>query len=198
MKFTYSLIKIILVVALISYTQSLTKCGDDLKLDTCYLSGMEGETTVTYVKACGKGKKCQESSVGICIKQKDKLEEGKKCITPLECRSGICTNKKCAIKKENEACTEENECGKSAYCLMSWNFGVCKSLSGKEGDCTSVQQCQIGLTCSNNKCVEKFSLEVGSETNLEEACKTGKTRGGKCVIYTEVDKTCVSKNDGSK
>ena len=62
MKFTYSLIKIILVVALISYTQSLTKCGDDLKLDTCYLSGMEGETSVTYVKACGKGKKCQESS----------------------------------------------------------------------------------------------------------------------------------------
>ena len=151
MKFTYSLIKIILVVALISYTQSLTKCGD----------------------------------------------EGEKCTPPLECRSEICTNKKCEIKKENEACqTNKDKCGKGEYCSGNDDAGVCKKLSGKEGDCTNDEQCEIGLTCSNNKCIVKYSLDVGSAATTGGACKTGKIGNNKCSTYTAIDDSCSTRVDG--
>ena len=83
----------------------------------------------------------------ICVELREKRDEGEKCTSPLECRSEICTNKKCAIKKENEACqTNKDECGKGAYCSGNDDAGVCKKLSGKDGDCTNDEQCEIGLT----------------------------------------------------
>ena len=56
--------------------------------------------------------------------------------------------------------------------------------------------CQIGLTCSNKKCIEKYSLEVGKETDEKNACKTGKIQGNKCATYTVVDGTCTIRNNG--
>lgn len=171
-------------------------------MDTCFLEGDEGETEVTYVKACGKGKTCTEDDYyggkfGICVKRKDLLEEDKKCTSPLECRSGICTNKKCSKKKVNEPCNQDSdECGKSAFCKEGdGETGTCKELSGKEGECNDEEHCQIGLTCSNGKCIEKFSLEVGSEADEDNACKTGKSDGNKCVNYTAVENSCTEKED---
>ena len=179
---------------LVSFANSKIKCADELKPHTCYLEGTEGDTSVKYVKACGGGKMCEEDyNVGICVKLKAKRDEGEKCTSSLECRSGICTNKKCAIKKANEACKGNYECGKSAVCRDN----VCKPLSGKDGECTGEYHCQIGLTCSNNKCVEKFSLDVGKEADEENACKTGKIQGNKCANYTAVDSKCVVKPEKS-
>ena len=179
---------------LVSFAYSKIKCADELKLDTCSLYGKEGDTSVKYVKACGGGKMCDDDyDVGICVKPKELRDEGEKCTSSLECISGICTNKKCAIKKANEACERYYECGKSAVCRDK----VCKPLSGKDGECTGEYHCQIGLTCSNNKCIEKFSLDVGKETDEENACKTGKRQNGKCATYTVEDSTCTPKDDGN-
>ena len=181
---------------LVSLVQSKIKCADEIKLDTCYLEGTEGETRVTYVKACGGGKVCTEEeygNIGICVKPKELRNEDEKCTSPLECRSGICTDNKCAIKKENDACKKDDECGKSAVCKGTEDSKVCKPLSGKNGECTNEYHCQIGLTCSNNKCIEHFSLDVGSVTDDDYACKTGKKQGNKCATYTTVDSKCVSK-----
>lgn len=185
---------------LVSLVQSKIKCADELKLDTCYLEGKEGETRVTYVKACGGGKVCREyGNIGICVKPKELRNEDEKCTSPLECRSGICTDNKCAIKKENDSCDEyKDECGKSAICRNVGGSNVCKPLSGKDGECDDDDHCQIGLICLNNKCIERFSLDVGSEANRYYACKTGYSKGGKCVNYIAVDKTCTKATNGSE
>ncbi len=91
---------LILLLCLFSYSLCAYKCADELKLDTCYLeSGSD-----TYVKACGKGKTCEQTEGGAyaCVKRKNLLEEGDKCIVDEECQSGVCKDKKCTVLKDGD------------------------------------------------------------------------------------------------
>ena len=164
------------------------KCASNIKFDTCFFSiEKEDGKTVAYVDGCGKGKICTdvgEGEVYQCVKPKTLLEEGDKCELAEECQSGLCSSNKCIVKKEGEACTEYNNCGKGLYCRKKDDAGTCQKFL-KEGDeCESADyddlECQTGFSCSLNRdntkkvCTKKYSLDDGAKVDDHSSlCKSG-------------------------
>ena len=97
--------------------QLYTKCSKELKLDTCELHDKGKDDTTIYVEGCSKGKKCTEvGEVKVCMKPKELLKEGKKCVSSAECQSELCQDKKCASLKDVSECKSDNQCGNDSYC----------------------------------------------------------------------------------
>ena len=107
--------------------QLYTKCSKELKLDTCELHDKGKDDTTIYVEGCSKGKKCTEvGEVKVCMKPKELLKEGKKCVSSAECQSELCQDKKCATLKDGSECKSDNQCGNDSYC--KYNSSTKKNL----------------------------------------------------------------------
>lgn len=171
------------------YEQDEYKCASNIKLDTCFLSvTKEDGKTVGYVDSCAKGKICEEiEDVYQCVKPKTLLEEGDKCEFPEECQSGICSSKKCAVKKEGEACKYSDNCGKNLFCRSKYgeSEGTCQKILKEGEECYSSEfdylKCQTGFYCAktgtNTKrlCTKKYSIEDGIKSDTSSVCKSGNT-----------------------
>ena len=185
---------LILLLCLVSYSLCAYKCADELKLDTCKLS----TSTYTYVKACGKGKTCEHTEGGAyaCVKRKNLLEEGDKCIVDEECQSGVCKDKKCTVLKDGDTCKQyHNEnCGNGSYCKQpkdSAGSYTCAKYLAPGADCNTAEdpyaRCPIGYQCikagdsTKKTCVQYYSLADGTAIdgdyddenyNVLNACKS--------------------------
>ena len=209
MKQSIKIFVLVIFVSCLYFSQEKTKCADDLKLDTCYVYGKEGETSVTYVKACSKGKVCEtDEGVGTCVKYKRKLEEGKKCESNVECLSGICKDKKCSVLKDGDTCESRDECGLSSYCKSSNGEKKCAPLGGQGDYCINENDCKIGFDCNDqlSQCVEMFTGTNGYESRNPLICQSGTAHNYKeennnykwiCATYTAVRETCEG-TDNSK
>ena len=184
---------LILLLCLVSYSLCAYKCADELKLDTCYLS----TSTYTYVKACGKGKTCEQTKGGAyaCVKRKNLLEEGDKCIDDKECQSGVCKDKKCTVLKDGDTCKQyhHENCGNGSYCKRpkdSTGSYTCTKYLAPGADCNTAEdpyaQCPIGYQCikagdsTKKTCVQFYSLDDGTVINnfnyddeTKKTCKSG-------------------------
>lgn len=97
----------------LSLSATTYKCGDDLEIGLCRLDDYEND--IIYVSACPKGKKCITGASGtlknhVCAKRESLLKVGKKCVSPYECESGVCSDKKCIEKKVGESCKSDENC----------------------------------------------------------------------------------------
>ena len=186
---------LILLLCLVSYSLCAYKCADELKLDTCYLS----TSTYTYVKACGKGKTCEltEGGAHACVKRKNLLEEGDKCIDDEECQSGVCKDKKCTVLKDGDTCKQyhDENCGNGSYCKKpkdSTGSYTCTKYLAPGADCNTAEdpyaRCPIGYECikagdsTKKTCVQFYSLDDGTVINnynfnyddeAKKTCKSG-------------------------
>lgn len=166
---------LILLLCLVSYSLCAYKCADELKLDTCYLS----TSTYTYVKACGKGKTCEQTGGGAyaCVKRKNLLEEGDKCIDDKECQSGVCKDKKCTVLKDGDTCKQyhDENCGNGSYCKEPKDSNgsyTCAKYLAPGADCNTAEdpyaQCITGYECikagdsTKKTCVQYYSLADGT------------------------------------
>ena len=179
----------------LSLCEKVYKCGDDLKLDTCYISQASSDKTTTtyYLSACSKGKYCQEDgldvSYSICIKRKNNLEIGDKCLIGNECITGTCTEGKCVGSKEGNQCNTDSNCDIGLYCETISNKNVCTKYVDAGGSCTgsdTYRPCKAGYVCANNQCTLQFSIENGSASTNPFACKSKFSYGGKCAEVVSV------------
>ena len=194
------------------------KCADDLKLKACYLESTDSSgVKSTYVKSCPKGKFCRKpdlkiadsidnkgsqlQKISMCVKPLKLGDEGDKCEVDEECKWGNCTDNKCKAVADGATCKQDRECSGISYCKYSSSSkdqsGVCTALVKIGGECTDDEQCEWGSLCSQNKCVEKYSLADGELADTNEVCQGGErlessTKGGRwvCASDSEKDNTC--------
>ena len=195
---------LILLLCLFSYSLCAYKCADELKLDTCYLeSGSD-----TYVKACGKGKTCEETEGGAyaCVKRKNLLEEGDKCIVDEECQSNLCKDKKCTVLKDGDTCKEyqDKNCGNGSYCKEpkdSTGSYTCAKYLAPGADCNTAEdpyaKCITGYSCvqagdsTKKTCVQFYSLDDGTVLNYFNYYEAKKTcKSGDIVQKSNGDNAC--------
>ena len=194
------------------------KCADDLKLKACYLESTDSSgVKSTYVKSCPKGKFCREpdlkiadsidnkgsqfQKISMCVKPLKLGDEGDNCEVDGACKWGHCTDNKCKAVADGATCKDDRECSGISYCKYSSSSkdqsGVCTALVKIGGECTDDEQCEWGSLCSQNKCVEKYSLADGELADTNEVCQGGErlessTKGGRwvCASDSEKDNTC--------
>ena len=161
---------------------TIRKCASELKLDTCYLkhtTSDEGTEFYTYYYGkCDSGEKCFLAGEAYkCMTPKRLLRLNEECVVGSECESGLCKNEKCSYSEEGEPCGY-NQCGPGLYCKKQTNSEdveyVCAKSSLENEYCSDDNKCVPYLECGNDsKCVKKFSLEDGTETRSDDACKSG-------------------------
>ena len=161
-----------------SLSEYTYKCGDDLKVGLCQLD--DYENNIIYVSACPKGKKCITGASGslanhACAKRESLLKVGKKCVSPYECESGLCSDKKCIEKKEGETCKRDENCQHDSYCKNSGSEKVentCQKYLSEGAECeVNYDKCSVGTDCAktgtNTKstCVKYYSLDDGTKVS---------------------------------
>lgn len=176
------------------------KCADELKLDTCHLTVQEtvdGNTNnIYYVSPCKKGKKCEidNDGLGTCVKRErtELLKQGEKCKIDEECKTGICDNGKCGYIPDGGDCHFSETCKANSVCTINNGKLACTPLVGKDSECSSDDQCKLGLLCNgiSKKCTQMFSLDDGEAANNGYLCKSGIIINNKCVTTSVVDATC--------
>ena len=185
--FLITLLLISFTAILSKDTKNVYKCASDLKVDTCYFKDYQStestDTYTYYVDACPKGKYCVDLSdddntegilVNQCMKKKHYLDEGDKCEVGSECKSGICTDKKCVAYEEGKTCSKTKECKLGLYCKTSDKSKTCAKYLKKGDKCDMKQeQCRPGLECGNGQCVDNFSINNGEKSDNWWACKSG-------------------------
>lgn len=202
MKQISSIFFLLITFSFINISQEIYKCSESLKIDTCYITTTEKsgneDIDITYVKSCPKNKKCHKSTLnyygdtGICLPKKNYIEEGKECQVSAECQSDYCLNGKCAYHTIGELCKTNYNCDKNSFC----NQNICVALYNKGQECTSSNECKIGLYCNINAntligiCTEVFSLNDGDESSEDFLCKSGHRYQGKCSTTKTIDSTC--------
>ena len=178
------------------------KCADELELDTCFLT-KETDTEITYyLKACKKGKKCSktpdddDSGVGYCYKDIE-LEEGDKCVLDEECKTGKCSQNKCAYLADGDECNRDEQCGIKSTCIgNSSSPSKCVAYVEEGASCKEVDGvqplCRPGLVCGKiedaeeKTCIKLFSVENGKKVSEDYFCKSGTTDDDdKCTDRTE-------------
>lgn len=202
-----NLLKLITFTHLLLLFEGKLKCGDELNIDICYLSGDEKGIEVNYVKACPVGKFCSiKNNVGVCVKREDRLPEGEKCIFPYECDSGLCQNGVCVVLDDGEICKNDNECALSSICKRNGLFNLCTPMSPRGLECDpelDSADCQIGLFCSNNLCTDPGSIKTGRDSTYNMTCQTGRievvngrsvcvslTKNYECALNADNTQTC--------
>ena len=104
----------------------------------------------------------------------DKKSNGASCSAAEECKSGICTDGKCAAASSDD-----------------------KKDDG--ADCAKAEECKSGV-CTDGKCVAASSddkKDDGADCAKAEECKSGVCTDGKCVAASEED-PCKDKNEGDE
>lgn len=143
---------------------------------TCSVSNSDVDSSINY-NECKEGLFCH-SEMKVCQelrKINDSCEEDFKCDSRnhLYCGPGkICI----ILPKENESCTNSNECyesGKKLYC----NAGNCSKYSA------------VGESCKSNSCDPSLDLYC-SEAGNEFTCKFRKEGGIQCLD----DDECISQD----
>ena len=173
-------------------------CAEELQEPgVCYLTREEDDFYIMYVKACKSGKVCQSYQDGFskCVEKAEKREEGEKCVVGEECKTGICGKKNgktignCAGIEAGGECESHNQCKYGYYCSTD---NKCTSYSKEGESCTKRYECDIGLACSDSKCVKVLSKNVGETSYLDIECKTLKldVETNKCTEWTVSDSTC--------
>ena len=110
---------------------------------------------------------------------------GEDCSENSDCKSKVCSNKKCAGKKDDEDCTLDSDCLVGLYCDNKEK--KCKKQKGLDEDCKNFLECKNSLLCSGGKCKDLlYSLEKGEEIitdnkNEDFFCKSGYSHNKKCV-----------------
>ena len=185
--FLFSLLLISFTAILSKDTKNVYKCASDLKVDTCYFKDYQStestDTYTYYVDACPKGKYCVDLSdddntegilVSQCMKKKHYLDEGDKCEVGSECKSGVCTDKKCVTYEEGKTCSKTKECKLGLYCKTSDKSKSCAKYLKKDESCANNEgKCRPGLECANGKCIPIYSLKDGEKTDNDGACRSG-------------------------
>ena len=129
----------------------------------------------------------------ICRKKFTELFIGSKCNYNQECFSNKCVNNVCISDPNN--CTNDFGCEPGFYCDEEEN--KCKKMGQKNDYCTHNKNledeiitpneddifgnCSYGFVCNNNKCVEIGSLEDGTESDNNFACKNFLVHNGVCT-----------------
>jgi hypothetical protein len=138
----------------------------------------------------------------ICRKKFTELFIGSKCNYNQECFSNKCENNVCVSVPNN--CTNDFGCDPGSYCNEEEN--KCKKMGQKNDNCTHDEiwgddffttdediifgNCSYGFVCNNNKCVEIGSLEDGTGSDNNFACKNFLVHNGVCteIIPGDMDK----------
>lgn len=168
------------------------KCADELEIDTCYLEKETDTEQTIYVKACKKGKKCNEdTTVGYCYKPVELLEEGDKCVLDEECITGKCSSNKCVYLADGDKCDDSAQCGIKSACRDA----KCVAYVGEGEKCETEgyrPPCRRGLLCgradnaADKTCIKQFSIENGKTVDNDYLCKSGNTDvDGKCADRSE-------------
>lgn len=106
--------------------------------------------------------------------------EGYFCRTNEDCASKKCINNKCIGLTENSFCFFSEQCTLGLYCdkenKTQCSLGKCLKLKKLNEECnTALNNCDSDLYCYNNKCIQLFSLSIGSLVDDYRLCKTGIT-----------------------
>ena len=179
------LLFILLTLLTFATTETIYKCADDLKLDTCRLDIRGDPDNTVYVKACKKGKKCSGSQ---CIKIFTLLDEGDKCTIDAECQTKKRPNGKCVYIADGAACEDNDNCGLNSSCEND----VCTAMIAAGQACDSnINSCKKGLTCGTQgdetakTCIKKYSVADGTKADSQSLCKGGDRDNGVCKAKTE-------------
>ena len=197
---SYSIILLALVsIILANEKTKVYKCGDELKLDTCYLHYSTETESIYYYKACRKGRYCEYDDAyegfGQCIKIPAGLDEGDKCLVSMECKTGICdqNKKKCVFVADGAECKSNENCGYKSFCQRytegTERKGKCAPLIEEGQSCKDdkgvVSECKIGLLCgavdgaTDYTCIKMYSVDDGKTVTVSEdydegqLCKSG-------------------------
>ena len=157
----------------------------------------ESTTTIMIGDICPYDMVCNS----ICVKKYTELFIGSKCNYNQECFSNKCVNNVCVSDSNN--CKNDFGCNPGFYCDEEEN--KCKKMGQKNDYCTHDKiwedefltsdedeifgNCSYGFVCNNNKCVEIGSLEDGTESDNNFACKNFLVHNGVCtgIIPGEMD-----------
>ena len=180
------------------------KCASELEMDTCYLRETSGSDSIIYMGACAKGQSCElVNDIGKCVTPEKLLDIDDSRVSPLECRSGMCTNGKCSVYTIGAAYTFDDQCPKNSYCKTIGSDKKCTQFVGLDEACTQTEDCQIGMAChiiganTSGVCKVKFGFDIGTETNDGALCNTAisQEKGSQrfCVRFVENNSTCVEK-----
>ncbi len=99
---------------------------------------------------------------------------------------------------EGAACTSQTECASGLFCKYDegGTSAVCSAPSGLGGACTgnSNADCQTGLTCSNQICMNTLypGDACGDATSL---CVLSTCKSGVCANYAKVGGACATTSD---
>ncbi|MEZ4268510.1 MAG: hypothetical protein R3F39_19265 [Myxococcota bacterium] len=123
---------------------------------------------------CGDGMWCDV--FGAC---RDEGEDGKGCITAVECKGDKCVLGSCA-----HSCKKDEDCGDNEYCKAS---GTCDS-KGATG-----HVCLGGIECLSGKCVTGFCGEcsANSDCNANTFCSLA-LGNSTCIPRHLLGKSCLS------
>lgn len=113
-----------------------------------------------------------------------------------------CTAKVCVGAKKDENCKTDADCVVGHYCKAGEkveDLHVCVAQLEKDAACTSTFQCKNTLICSDSKCVDAYSFDLGASVEKVDvsgqylACANGSPVENKCAIlaYKKDDKTTV-------
>lgn len=128
--------------------------------------------------------------LGICVKVLKLKNQDEKCEASIECKWGFCVDGKCKAVEDGGTCTSEKDCSSISYCKLPTGstIGVCAALVAAGGDCKDTKDCTWGSVCSNDKCVEMYSLADGELASDGKACQGGETK----VSETKNAEVCAS------
>ena len=196
---SYSIILLALVsIILANEKTKVYKCGDDLKLDTCYLHYSTETEDIYYYKACKKGKTCQTGDgFGQCVKSLALLDEGDKCLVSKECKTGICDKNKCVFVADGAECESSENCGYKSFCQEGTGpKGKCAPLIEEGQSCKDdkgvVSECKFGLLCgavdgaTDYTCIKFYSVDDGKTVTDDQLCKSSTVDSdNKCIEKEE-------------
>eukprot|EP01132_Coremiostelium_polycephalum_P003059 gene3059-3827_t len=97
----------------------------------------------------------------------------------------------------NNGCNKDSDCPFGSFCDFKQS---CTPVGDSGSQCSQHNQCSIRHLCINNKCVEKYSLEIGQPCphpelcnlfdgqqcdKVDKICKQNQFYGSKCYVDSE-------------